>query len=42
LAKIYEKRDLEKAKQFAKFGLSQLDNSSTFIGKPDFENVINR
>ena len=40
LTKIYAKRDLTKAKQFAKFGLSKLESSSTFIGKTDFENIL--
>lgn len=40
LTKIYEKRNLDKAKQFAKFGLSKLDETSTFIGKVDFERVL--
>ena len=40
LTKIYEKRNLDKAKAFAKFGLSKLDNTSTFIGKADFERVL--
>lgn len=40
LTKIYSKRDIARAKQYAKFGLSKLDSSSTFIGKADFENVL--
>ena len=40
LTKVYEKRDLKKAKQFAKFGLSQLENSNTFFGKSDFEKIL--
>ena len=40
LTKIYSKRDIARAKQYAKFGLSKLDSSSTFIGKTDFENVL--
>ena len=40
LTKIYSKRDLIKAKQYAKFALSKLDSSSTFIGKADFEKVL--
>ena len=40
LTKIYQNRNLVKAKQYAKFGLSKLDSSSTFIGKPDFEKVL--
>jgi hypothetical protein len=40
LTKIYEKRNLDKAKKFAKFGLSKLDDTSTFIGKADFERVL--
>lgn len=40
LTKIYAKRDLTRAKQFAKFGLSKLDSSSPFKGKTDFENVL--
>ena len=40
LTKVYSKRDIEKAKQYAKFGLSKLDSSSNFIGKTDFENVL--
>lgn len=40
LTKIYEKRNLDKAKQFAKFGMSKLDDKTTFIGKIDFERVL--
>jgi len=40
LTKIYEKRNLDKAKQFAEFGMSKLDDKSTFIGKVDFERVL--
>ena len=40
LTKIYQKRDLVRAKQYTKFGLSKLDDTSTFIGKPDFEKVL--
>jgi hypothetical protein len=40
LTMIYQKRNLEKAKQYARFGLSKLDSTSTFIGKPDFEKVL--
>ena len=40
LTKIYEQRNPIKAKQFAKFGLSKLDSTSTFIGKPDFEKAL--
>jgi hypothetical protein len=40
LTKIYEKRNLEKAKQFAEFGMSKLDDKSTFFGKVDFERVL--
>ena len=40
LTKIFEKRNPEKAIQFAKFGLSKLDASSIFIGKVDFERVV--
>ncbi len=40
LTKLYEKRNPERAKQFAKFGLSQLDSTSRFSGKSDFERVI--
>ena len=40
LTKIYSKRDITRAIQYAKFGLSKLDSSSTFIGKADFESVL--
>jgi hypothetical protein len=40
LTKIYERRNLDRAKQFAKFGLSKFDSTSTFIGKADFERVL--
>jgi len=40
LTKIFEKRNPEKAIQFAKFGLSKLDASSIFIGKVDFERIV--
>lgn len=40
LTKMYEKRNIGKAKQFAKFGLSKLDDTSTFMGIPDFERVL--
>jgi hypothetical protein len=42
MTKIFEKKNLEKARQFAKYGLSKLDSSSTFMGKQDFENVLNK
>ncbi|NII28263.1 DUF4304 domain-containing protein [Pseudoflavitalea sp. X16] len=41
LTKIYEKRDVARAKQFARFGLSKLEPTSTFIGRTDFEKVLN-
>ena len=40
LTKIYEKRNFERARQFARYGLSKLDATSTFIGKADFERVL--
>lgn len=40
LTKIYEKRDLKRAQKFARFGLSKLETSSSFIGKVDFERVL--
>jgi hypothetical protein len=40
LMKVYAKRDIAKAKAYAHFGLSKLDNSSTFIGKRDFEEIL--
>jgi len=40
LTMIYEKRDLKKARQFAQFGLSKLENSNTFFGKSYFENIL--
>jgi hypothetical protein len=42
LTKIYEKRNPDKAKKFAKFGLSKLDETSTFIGKVDFERILRK
>lgn len=40
MTRIYEKRNLANAKEFARYGLSTLDASSTFLGKPDFERVL--
>lgn len=40
MVKIYEKRNLKRAKQFAVFGLSKLEGTGTFIGIADFERVL--
>jgi hypothetical protein len=40
LTKIYEKRNSKKAIQFAKYGLSKLDNKNLFFGRSDFESVL--
>ena len=40
LTKVHEKKNPGKAKQFARFGLSMLDSTSTFLGKADFENAL--
>ena len=41
LSKIYAKRNPQKALEFAKLGISKLDNNDKFSGKKDFENIIN-
>ena len=41
LSKIYEKRNLQKALEYAKLGLLKLDKNDKFLGKEDFENIIN-
>ncbi len=40
LTKVYELKNPDKSKQFAKYGLSKLDSDSTFFGKIDFQKVI--
>ena len=40
LTKIHEKTNLQKAKQFAAYGLSKLPETSTFFGRRDFELVL--
>lgn len=40
LAKIYEGKDPKKAKLFAAYGLSKLDEQSLFFGKEDFEKIL--
>lgn len=40
MTRVYEKRNLTKAKEFAKYGLSKLNVTDTFLGKPDFERVL--
>ena len=40
LSKIYEKRNPQKAVEYAKFGISQLEKKDRFSGKEDFENII--
>jgi len=40
LSRALEKSNPLKAKQFAKYGLSQLESTSTFMGKPDFERIL--
>ena len=42
LSKIYENNNLDKAKQFAAYGLSKLDIQSIFFGKKDFEKIITK
>ena len=41
LAKIYEKRNPKKALEYAKMGISKLEIDDRFLGKEDFENIIN-
>ena len=41
LSKIYEKRNLEKAVEYAKFGMSKLEKTSKFSGIEDFKKLIN-
>jgi hypothetical protein len=40
LAMVYEKRDIQKAKEFAEFGLSKLRFRSSFMGTPDLRRII--
>ena len=40
LAKIYEGKNPDKARQFAAYGLSKLDEQSLFFGKEDFEKIF--
>jgi len=40
LSKIYEGKDLNKARQFASYGHSKLDKQSLFFGKEDFEKIL--
>jgi len=40
LSKIYERRNLKKAFDYAKLGLSKLEPNDKFLGKIDFENII--
>jgi len=40
LVKIYEKRDLRKAKQFATVALYKLGGGGSFSGRSDFESVL--
>ena len=42
LSKIYEKRNPKKALEFAKIGMSKLKDDNKFLGKKDFENIINK
>ncbi len=41
LSKIYEKRNAKKALEYAKLGMSKLEENDKFLGKKDFENIIN-
>ncbi|PZU90210.1 MAG: hypothetical protein DI529_03285 [Chryseobacterium sp.] len=40
LSKIYEKRNLKKAFDYARLGISKLEPNDKFLGKIDFENII--
>jgi hypothetical protein len=40
LAKIYAGEDPDKAREFAAYGLSKLDEESLFFGKEDFEKIL--
>lgn len=40
MTKALAKTNPTKAKMFAKYGMSKLDSSSTFIGKRDFERIL--
>jgi hypothetical protein len=42
LTKVNETRNPKKARQFAEFGLSLLESSSTFFGKPYFEQIVRK
>jgi hypothetical protein len=42
LTKHYENKNLIRAKEFAKFGITNIKENSTFIGKTDFDKVINK
>ncbi|MDM1524306.1 hypothetical protein HX088_13705 [Empedobacter sp. 225-1] len=41
LSKIYEKRNPQKALEYAKIGLNKLEKNDNFLGRIDFENIIN-
>lgn len=40
MVKALEKTNPQKAKEFAKYGLSKLENKSTFFARVDFENLL--
>ena len=40
LVKAFEKNNLEKAKEFARYGLSKLEPSDKFFAKNDFEQIL--
>jgi len=42
LAIYFERKNLSKAKQFAKYGLSDLEEDDTFFGRRDFKRILLR
>lgn len=40
MSKIYENKNLNKSKEFAKIGLEMLDKNNRFFGKKDFERIL--
>ena len=40
LAKVFERTNPQKAKEFAKYGLSRLRSKETFFARTDFENIL--
>ena len=40
LTKVFEKTNIQKAKEFALYGINKLDTSNKFFGRRDFERVL--